>query len=211
MNFLKIILTTLIIGCINTVSSQDINTIPDRTPEQEAARQTEKLQQELQLTPEQTRKAHEINLKYARARKESNSRSESIQRLKDKETDLMRILDSKQRTNLQNKRYERSTFHSGENVVTNPRTQNAPNANSPSTEPRTDNTRSATRSTTEYPRSTTDRDNSRTTTRQNTENQRSTSERDNSKTTSPRTTIQNPPTRTSSSSQKQPSTNPQRR
>jgi len=204
MNFLKIILTTLIFGCINPVSSQDTNTIPDRTPEQEAARQTEKLQQELQLTPEQTRKAHEINLKYARARKESNSRSESIQRLKDKETDLMRILDSRQRTNLQNKRYERSTFHSGDNGVTNPRTPNAPSTNTHSTEPNSDNNRSTTRSST-------DRDNSRTTARPTTETQRSTTERENKQSTSPRTTIQNTPTRTGANSQKQPSTNPQRR
>ncbi|MBP6609749.1 MAG: hypothetical protein KA206_01515 [Paludibacter sp.] len=148
MNFLKIILLILVIGYLSPVSSQENNSIPDRTPEQEAARQTEKLQQELQLTPEQIRKAHEINLKYARARKVSNSRSESIQRIKDKETDLLRILDSKQRSLLQSKRYERSSFNMSENEALKSKSDNSnPNA----------------RSANETQRSTSERENAKTT------------------------------------------------
>lgn len=115
MSFLKYINIVILCCCFSAVYSQDNTAVPERTPEQEAARQTEKLQQELQLTSEQTRKVYEVNLKYARARKESNTRSESVKRIKDKESELMNILDARQRTNLQNKRYERSSFQPSTN------------------------------------------------------------------------------------------------
>lgn len=89
---------------------QDNNAVPERTPEQEAAKQTEKLKQDLRLSAEQVALAHEINLKYARARQVSNTRAEAVQRMKDKEADLMKILNYEQRVLLQNKRYERSYF-----------------------------------------------------------------------------------------------------
>lgn len=98
---------------------QDNSSIPERTPEQEAAKQTEKLQQELNLSAEQTRQVHEINLKYARARKISNTRVEAIQRMKDKEVELSRILNHEQQSALQNKRYERSSFQSTDNNQVN--------------------------------------------------------------------------------------------
>lgn len=90
--------------------AQQLASLQERTPEQEAAFQTEKLQQELQLTSEQARQVHEINLKYARARQQSNTRADAIQRIRDKEADLNRILNENQRTTLQNKRYERTQF-----------------------------------------------------------------------------------------------------
>jgi hypothetical protein len=112
MGFLRFIYFTLLVGVFTVVYSQERAVAPERTPEQEAARQTEKLHQELQLSPDQARKIYEINLKYARFRKESNTRSESVKRIRDKEHEIMNLLDNKQRTNLQNKRYERSSFQS---------------------------------------------------------------------------------------------------
>jgi Spy/CpxP family protein refolding chaperone len=50
------------------------------------------MQQELNLTTEQTQQVHEINLKYARERQVSNSRTEALQRIKNKEQDLRRVL-----------------------------------------------------------------------------------------------------------------------
>lgn len=110
MKILKYIVLVFLMFLSINISGQDNTAMPERTPEQEAARQTEKMQQELKLTPEQARQIHEINLKYARARKVSNSRSDAIQRIKDKEADLSRVLNDMQRSILQNKRYERSSF-----------------------------------------------------------------------------------------------------
>lgn len=110
MKILKYIVFVFLVFLSINISGQENTTMPERTPEQEAAKQTEKMQQELKLTPEQARQIHEINLKYARARKVSNSRSDAIQRIKDKEADLSRVLNDMQRSVLQNKRYERSSF-----------------------------------------------------------------------------------------------------
>lgn len=110
MKFSKIILLAFYIffGCGFVAGQENTNT-PERTPEQEAARQTEKMQQELNLTPEQVQQVHEINLKYARERQVSNSRTEALQRVKNKEQDLRRVLKPDQYNTLQNKQYERST------------------------------------------------------------------------------------------------------
>ena len=110
MKFLKIILLAfyILFGCGFVAGQENTNT-PERTPEQEAARQTEKMQQELNLTPEQAQQVHEINLKYARERQVSNSRTEALQRVKNKEQDLRKVLKPAQYNELQNKQYERST------------------------------------------------------------------------------------------------------
>jgi len=121
MKFLKIISLILIILIypVHYTAGQNLNTQPERTPELEAARQTEKLQEELNLSPEQAKQINEINLKYARARQNSNSRSEAMQRIKDKDNELKRVLNNDQYTRLQNKRYERSSFRSSDvNTVT---------------------------------------------------------------------------------------------
>lgn len=112
MRFYKFIFLLFLFVSSNSIVGQESSTAPERSPEQEALKQTEKMQTELQLSPEQTRQIHEINLKYALARKVSNTRSDAIQRIKDKEVELSRILNSNQQYILQNKRYERSTFQS---------------------------------------------------------------------------------------------------
>lgn len=120
MNLLKIIVLFLLFLLPTLSFGQESTSIPERTPEQEAAKQTEKLQQELNLSTEQARQVHEINLKYARARKVSNTRMDAIQRIKDKEIELSRILSDQQQSQLQNKRYERSSFQSNDNRQVNP-------------------------------------------------------------------------------------------
>lgn len=111
MKILKIIALIFVFLTLNiSVYSQDATATPERTPEQEAAKQTEKLQQELNLSSEQARQVHEINLRYARARKLSNTRADALQRIKDKEAELKKILNPAQYTQLLNKRFERSSF-----------------------------------------------------------------------------------------------------
>ena len=107
LKFLSIILFFLTFTL--PMQSQENSVVLQRTPEQEAAKQTEKLQQELSLTPEQAKQVYEINLKYARERQISNTRSEAVERMKNKNADVQRILNAEQNDRLQTKRYERST------------------------------------------------------------------------------------------------------
>lgn len=98
------------------VSGQNNTAIPHRTPEQEAIKQTEKLQLEVNLTPDQQKQIYEINLRYARERQVSNTRSEALERIKNKNAEMQRVLTENQYTQLQNKRFDRT---SSESVVTN--------------------------------------------------------------------------------------------
>lgn len=79
---------------------------PPRTPEQEAALQTTKMQQELALSAEQTREVYEINLRHARERQTSTSRSDALKRVRVKETELQRVLTTRQYDRLQEKRVD---------------------------------------------------------------------------------------------------------
>lgn len=110
MKLLRCFFTTLFLCLILSSSGQESPVVSQRTPEQEAARQTEKLQQELDLTQEQVKQVYEINLKYARERQVSNRRSEAMERMKSKNEDLKGVLSEEQFEQLQNKRYERSSF-----------------------------------------------------------------------------------------------------
>ena len=85
---------------------------PQRTPEQEALKQTDKLQQELNLTPEQAKQIYDINLRYARERQISNKRSEALERMKNKNADIQQVLNQEQNEKLQTKRYERTNTES---------------------------------------------------------------------------------------------------
>jgi hypothetical protein len=110
MKFLKTILFVFLM-CSLTFSTrgQDNSAVPQRTPEQEAAKQTEKLQQELNLTQDQAKRVYEINLRYARERQISNTRTQAIERMKNKSTDIQKVLSAEQNERLQTKRYERTT------------------------------------------------------------------------------------------------------
>lgn len=103
------------------IYSQESSVVPKRTPEQEAAKQTEKLQQELNLNQDQAKQVYEINLHYARERQISNKRSEAMERMKNKNADIQQVLSPEQNNRLQTKRYERTYFET-----------NTPNRNQPS-------------------------------------------------------------------------------
>lgn len=113
MKFLKLFLFSFLLMQFNIiVYGQENTAMPERSPEQEAVKQTEKLQSDLQLNSDQLKQVHEINLKYARERQNSNTRSDALKRIKDKDEDLQRVLNSEQYNKLQHKRYDRSSFQS---------------------------------------------------------------------------------------------------
>jgi len=98
----------LFMTCVLSTYSQDNTVVLKRTPEQEAAKQTEKLQQELDLNESQANQVFEINLRYARERQASNKRSESLVRTKNKNEEIKQVLSPEQNDRLQSKRYERT-------------------------------------------------------------------------------------------------------
>src|SRR5665647_2763256 len=109
-NGIKILLLSLFLSLGLSIRSQDNVSVPQRTPEQEAVKQTEKIQQELNLTSEQIKQVYEINLRYARERQVSNTRSQAMERIKNKNIEMQRILTENQYNQLQNKRYERTSI-----------------------------------------------------------------------------------------------------
>jgi biopolymer transport protein ExbD len=102
-------LVLLFFSLTMSLFAQDNTVVLQRTPEQEAAKQTEKLQQELNLSTDQIKQVYEINLRYARERQISNTRSEAMERMKNKNNDIQRVLNPEQNSRLQTKRYERTT------------------------------------------------------------------------------------------------------
>ncbi len=106
------LLLLLCLCLVSAIRSQGNIVNLQRIPEQEALKQTEKLQQELGLTDEQTRQIYEINLRYARERQISNTRTQAMERIKNKNAEYEQILNSEQNNRLQNKRYERTSFSS---------------------------------------------------------------------------------------------------
>lgn len=112
MKTIKIISIALLLSLVIPLFGQENNVILHRTPEQEAIKQTEKLQQELNLTNEQAKQVYEINLRYARERQISNKRSEAVERMKNKNTEIQQVLNQEQNEKLQTKRYERTSIES---------------------------------------------------------------------------------------------------
>lgn len=108
----EILLFILLFTFLQPSFGQDNINIPQRTAEQEALKQTEKLQQELNLTSEQAKQVYDINLKYAHERQISNSRSAAMERMKNKNADIELILNQEQSNRLQSKRDERSQHNS---------------------------------------------------------------------------------------------------
>ena len=106
----RLYLTFLVIfSCvqISLGTTQDPAPAPVRTPEQEAALQTQKMQNELNLNKEQLQSIYEINLKHARERQVSNSRSKALERSRNKNSEIRQVLTPEQYNRLQDKRYER--------------------------------------------------------------------------------------------------------
>lgn len=102
----------LIISCFLLpipFSAQENAAVPARTPEQEASTQTERMQKELNLTAEQAQSVYDINLRHARERKVSNSRTQALERIKTKDEEIRQVLSRDQYTRLQDMRYDRAT------------------------------------------------------------------------------------------------------
>lgn len=87
-----------------------------RTPEQEATKQTEKLQYELNLNAEQVKAVYQINLKYAQTRQNIANRKVVMQTIKNKEEEIHKVLNSEQKEQLQSKRVPRQQVEIGNGV-----------------------------------------------------------------------------------------------
>lgn len=109
MKLLKIVSAFILLIMAYPVCSQDNVVIPEHTPEQEAIKQTERLHRELHLTTEQANRIYEINLRYARERQLSNTRSEAVERIKNKDAEVQQILSHEQNEKLRTKRYQHTT------------------------------------------------------------------------------------------------------
>lgn len=148
MKTLKIVLVILFFTIACSGYSQDNNVVLKRTPEQEAMKQTEKLQQELNLTPEQIKQLYDINLKYEKERQISNKRSEAVERMKNKNAEIQQVLTAEQNERLQTKRYQRTnsetpinqsrpvnpTFRANQDYRSAPTTIRVPSVTVPSTQ-----------------------------------------------------------------------------
>lgn len=120
MKKLKIASLLLLLSLSFHIVGQENTVIIQQSPEQEAIKQTEKFQQELNLNPEQSKQIYDINLKYARERQISNKRSEAVERMKNKNADIQQILNQEQNEKLQTKRYERTTIESQKTIRNQP-------------------------------------------------------------------------------------------
>ena len=94
MKTVNIFSVVLLLLMVSSIYSQENTGVPQRTPEQEAVKQTDKFQQELNLTPDQAKQIYDINLRYARERQISNKRSEAVERMKNKNVEIQQILSS---------------------------------------------------------------------------------------------------------------------
>ncbi len=82
---------------------QKSGSVPQRTPEHEASKQTEKMQVALELSDEQVKKVYDINLFYERERQLKGNRNIS-ERIKNKNADLKKVLTKEQYQKLQQMR-----------------------------------------------------------------------------------------------------------
>lgn len=83
----------LLVFFVQSVAAQEC---PTRTAEEEAMKQTEMLQRELTLTPEQRDTIYRIHLKYARLRRESNTRQEMLERMNAMMAELLSVMTKPQ-------------------------------------------------------------------------------------------------------------------
>lgn len=79
---------------------------PQRTPQQIAERQTERLQRDVNLTEQQRDTVYAIHLKYAERRRENEDRSHVMIRMDSLREDLKGVLTDEQFKLLQQKRRE---------------------------------------------------------------------------------------------------------
>ena len=92
-----VLLVTLLTTYATMLIAQQTTSRPERTPEQEAAKQTESLQRIItDLTPEQIEQIKAINLKYAIERQQSTNRTQAIDRIQRKNEEYRQVLTPEQ-------------------------------------------------------------------------------------------------------------------
>ncbi|MDR2841419.1 MAG: hypothetical protein LBV75_09240 [Paludibacter sp.] len=131
---IHIFFTIIILFSFSASYAQDVSSAPERGVEQEAAKQTERMRDELNLTPEQVKKIYQINLKYAQQRQQSNMRSDAVIRIKNKDIELRKVLSAAQYELLQSKRYERSAIRPMQSANTSAEPATSPDNQTPETD-----------------------------------------------------------------------------
>lgn len=116
---ISLLLLLLNFSSVIAMSQQNVG-MPERTPEQEAASQTEKMQRELNLNEKQAKEIFDINLKYAKERQVNKTRSAAVERIRNKDRDVRKVLNREQYERLQYKKSERSTVTNGDRISTSP-------------------------------------------------------------------------------------------
>ena len=111
----------LLLFAQNFISGQS-NDVPQRTPEHEASRQTERMQVDLNLTQEQVDLIYDINLRYERERLLSDARYDVVERIKKKNEDIKKVLTEEQYKKMQNMRNRFSPSDSPEKKIENKKT-----------------------------------------------------------------------------------------
>lgn len=128
-SYKKILFLFLMLSFVSAYAENQNNdpvSVNQRTPEQEASKQTEKLQNELNLSREQVKALYQINLRYAQARQNTTGRSEVMRIIKKKDDDIRRVLTDEQNQQLETKRITRQQIEVGDNIEytrTNPETR----------------------------------------------------------------------------------------
>ena len=87
----------LMFAAYNVVAQELMPQRPQRTPEQIAQKQTERLQRDLQLTTEQRDTIYRIHLKYVNLRKEDEMRDSTELRIKNMIEEVLPILTEEQK------------------------------------------------------------------------------------------------------------------
>lgn len=126
------VLIVLVLLGLNILSAQEISSTPVRTPEQEALAQTERMQKELSLNKEQAMLIYEINLRHARERTVASSRSQALERIRMKDSEMQEVLTRDQYERLRQMRTDRQQvdISGSREINTSPRTRPAIPSNS---------------------------------------------------------------------------------
>ncbi len=88
-------LTAAVLMSLVAICQQPLAT-PERTPEQEADKLTEVMKRTLTLTEEQEPTVYQINLKYAKLRRNVKDRTEAMQNRQKKNEELKQVLTQRQ-------------------------------------------------------------------------------------------------------------------
>ncbi len=102
------------------------------TAEEEAEKQTVMMQYELKLTQEQRDTIYQINLKYAQARRVSNTRAEMIERINQKMQEFKGVLTKEQYNQYMNCQLEDGNSKRCAPIFRHPNDSGAMQSNTPS-------------------------------------------------------------------------------